>query len=514
MTTSPKSRIGRAGLPSRVLETSTQRSQHRHFSGQVRRNSGKPLLIMKFGGTSVGDAACMQKVVEIVQAVSRSNQVVVVVSAMSGVTNKLIEAATQAEAGNHTRVGGILGELRARHNAAAKVLIRSASEQDRVCGAIQELFQQGDLLCQGILCSREMTLPTRDLILSLGERLSAPLIAAALAERGVASDSIEATELVVTDSSHGAAEPTMNLTQDRCKVCLLPLLQQGITPIVTGFIGATVDGALTTLGRGGSDYSATILGAAINADEVIIWTDVNGLMTTDPRLVPGACTVPEISYHEAAELAYFGAKVLHPKTLRPVMQCGIPIWIRNTFAPERTGTRITPSGPRSGNGITALAALNDVTLITIGGLHITEVVRMLDRAVTAAAAIHTDVLLVSQLQNRLHLAVLSSRVEHMLEVLRDEFAAELEEKKIEWISAGPTAVIVTVVGRNLRSMPGIVERMVGALAQENVDVYAMAQSSSACNISLVVAQKNMQVALASIHQEFQLGELLDSTIAK
>ena len=160
------------------------------------------------------------------------------------------------------------------------------------------------------------------------------------------SEAIEATELIQTDSCHGSADPRMNVTGERCKARLRPLLRRGVVPVVTGFIGATAEGVLTTLGRGGSDYSATIVGAALDADEVIIWTDVDGLMTADPRLVPDASTIAEISYREAEEMARLGAKVLHPKTLRPVTQSGIPLWIRNTFAPELAGTKITPSGPQ------------------------------------------------------------------------------------------------------------------------------------------------------------------------
>src|SRR5207249_2049077 len=178
--------------------------------------------------------------------------------------------------------------------------------------------QCGERLCQGTILLRDLTLRARNAISSLCERLSAPLVAAALVEQGVNSEAIEATDVVVTDSYHGAAEPMMDPTRERCEARLRPLLEQGVVAVVTGFIGATSEGVLTTLGRGGSDYSATILGAALEADEVIIWKEVDGLLTADPRLVPGACTIPEISYREAAELAYFGAKVLHPKTLRAV----------------------------------------------------------------------------------------------------------------------------------------------------------------------------------------------------
>jgi aspartokinase/homoserine dehydrogenase 1 len=305
----------------------------------------KPLRIMKFGGTSVGDASAIQKVVEIIRGASSDGDLVVVVSAMSGVTNRLIEAATQAEAGNRQSVEMILEQLRKRHDAVVSALINSVPARTQVNRYMEQIFREGERLCQGTALLRELTLRARDSISSLGERLSAPLIAAALTECGVASEAIEATELIQTDSCHGSADPRMNVTGERCKARLRPLLQQSVVPVVTGFIGATAEGVLTTLGRGGSDYSATIVGAALDADEVIIWTDVDGLMTADPRLVPDASTIAEISYREAEEMARLGAKVLHPKTLRPMTQSGIPLWIRNTFAPELAGTKITPAGP-------------------------------------------------------------------------------------------------------------------------------------------------------------------------
>src|SRR5438132_6620748 len=262
---------------------------------------------------------------------------------MGGVTDKLVEAATQAESGNRAAVAVMFEGLAKQHGEAVSALIHSTAERSRIGQRIGETFEEGDHLCQGTIQLRELTLRARDSISSLGERLSAPLLAAALGDCGMASEAIEATELVVTDSYHGGAEPRMDLTRERSEARLRPLLEAGIVPVITGFIGATAEGVLTTLGRGGSDYSATILASALDADEVIIWTDVDGLLTADPRVVSGACTIPEIAYHEAAELAYFGARVLHRKTLRAVTQRGIPVWIRNTFAPERPGTKITRS---------------------------------------------------------------------------------------------------------------------------------------------------------------------------
>ncbi len=242
------------------------------------RSPKKPLVVMKFGGTSVGDASCIKRVAEIIRTASRQSNVVVVVSAMSGVTNKLLEAATNSETGDRSQVTAILQELRKQHNAVASELIRSTTGRNRIDRKVHGLFQEADALCQGTILLRELTLRARDAIASLGERLSARLVAAVLADSGVASEAIDATEVIVTDSCYGGAEPLMDLTRERCNARVHPLVRQGTIPVVTGFIGATAEGIVTTLGRNGSDYSATILGAALDADECIrkpfaLWFD-------------------------------------------------------------------------------------------------------------------------------------------------------------------------------------------------------------------------------------------------
>ena len=469
-------------------------------------NMNRPLRVVKFGGTSVGDAPRIRKVLDIIRDAARESDLVVVVSAMSGVTNKLVEAAAHSEAGNHEAVEMIFEELRERHRAVAGALIHSAPVRNRIHHEVEQVFQEGERLCRGTALLRELTLRARDSICSLGERLSAPLVAAALTECGVKSEAIEATELIVTDSCHGAADPLMDLTRKRCEARLRPLLREAVIPVVTGFIGATADGMLTTLGRGGSDYSATILGAALNADEVIIWTDVDGLMTADPRLVPGAATIPEISYREAAELAHFGAKVLHPKTISAVTPCGIPLWIRNTFSPELPGTRITPAGPSTDGGVKGLTAISEVALVTVGGPGIVGVPDVLGRTFATTAAVRANVLLISQSssQNDICLVVASSVAERTVEALRREFAQDLAHEKVEHITLDQTIAIVTVVGKNMRGS-GTVGRTFTALGRENVNVVAIAQGSSECNISFVVSKDDVKAALETTHREFQLG---------
>jgi len=322
---------------------------------------------MKFGGTSVGDANCIGRAAAIVKSTAAQRPVVAVVSAMSGVTNRLVAASQKAEQGEQEFISQLVAELQTQHVSALEALTGNTKSREETSVAIREVLGELDRLLRGTAMLRELTPRALDAISGIGERLSAPLVSAAVNELGVKAVAISATELIVSDPHHGRAEPLMGPTRNRAAARLKPLLDQKIVPIVTGFIAATPEGVQTTLGRGGSDYSATILGAALGAAETVIWTDVDGVKTADPRLVPEAQTIPEISYNEAAELAYFGAKVLHPNTLRPVTAAGVPVWIRNSFKPENPGTKITAKGDSSGGGVKALTAIKDVTMITVGG---------------------------------------------------------------------------------------------------------------------------------------------------
>src|SRR5216117_2110074 len=428
---------------------------------------------------------------------------------MSGVTNRLIEAAKKAELGNAGEAGAVIDALRKQHEITLTSLIPREEEHARTRPRLEEVLAEGRRLCEGTALLRELTPRALDAISSLGERLSAPLVAAAVKELGLPSETIEATELIVTDSFHGGAEPQMELTRAKSQARLRPLLEKGIAPVVTGFIGATAEGQLTTLGRGGSDFSATILGAALDADEVIIWTDVDGVLTADPRLVPEARTIPEISYREAAELAYFGAKVLHPKTLRPVLPAGIPVWIRNSFAPEKLGTKITQKGKSIGGGVKALTAIRDVALISLGGPGIVGVPDVIGRTFTTTAELRADVLLISQSssQNDICFLVSKPHAHATVDALRKEFAQDLAHEVVDHITVDPNVAIVAVVGENMRGTPGVAGRTLNALGKEKVKLIAIAQGSSETNISFVVDDKSMQAALRVLHREFGLGHL-------
>jgi bifunctional aspartokinase / homoserine dehydrogenase 1 len=470
------------------------------------KHAKRPLHIMKFGGTSVGDARCIGQVAEIVCEHSVQNDLVVVVSAMSGVTNQLIEAARRSAAGDPASAVAIFARIRDQHNAAMKVLIRSEDQKDEIAKKIRACCDEGERLCEEISTMRELSAKTMDSISSLGERLSAPLLAGALMERGLKSASLEATELIVTNCSHGNADPLMEPTRVRCEHRLRPMLLHGIVPIVTGFIGATPDGALTTLGRGGSDYSATILGAALGAHEVVIWTDVDGLMTADPRIVEDAATIFEISYREAAELAHFGAKVLHPKTVRALRQCGVPLWIRNTFAREHPGTRITPAGPTDNSHVKGLTATCDVTMLTISNVGLAGDAAILPFVSAAVAEIQPNVVVFWQTRSRndLRVTVSSADATAVVEALRRKLGQDAANTGVE-ISEDATTAVVTMVGKNLHGN-GVAARTCNALQQDGVNLIAMAQTpGSECNLSLAVSKREVNSSVNSIHREFRLG---------
>ena len=469
------------------------------------------LQVMKFGGTSVGDASCIARAAHIIARGAKQCRCVAVVSAMSGVTNRLIGAAKSAQAGHAKEAAAVMDALQKLHESVLDSLVKSEEERERVRQKIEAVLAEGRRFCEGTALLRELSPRTMDAISSLGERLCAPLVAAAVKELGLQSEAIEATELIVTDAFHGGAEPEMDWTRGKSHARLLPLLERGIVPVVTGFLGATTEGELTTLGRGGSDYSATILGAALNADEVIIWTDVDGILTADPRLVAEAQTIPEISFREAAELAYFGAKVLHPKTLRPVVLAAIPVWIRNSFAPDKPGTKITPEGHSRRGGVKALTAIQDVTLISVGGPGIVGLPDVVGRTFSTTAEVRANVLLISQSssQNDICFSVSSGDAQRTVEALRKEFAQDLAHQKVEHVTADPHIAIVAVVGQNMRGTPGVAGKTFNAMGKDGVNIIAIAQGSSESNISFVIEEKSVVPALRSLHREFGLQNSSD-----
>lgn len=463
-----------------------------------------PTLVMKFGGTSVGSPEAMEQCVRIVQETCcQWPQVVVVTSALAGVTDLLLESARQAANGERQFLHEAESRLRASHEAIANHLVGDLARRTQVNQEIVHLIAEFLNLCRAIAVLGEATPRALDAVASLGERMSVRLLAAALESAGLPAQFVEATQLIVTDDHFQNAHPDLKATQEQTRRVLGPLLDQGRLPVVTGFLGATPQGVTTTLGRGGSDYTAGILSAVLPADEVWIWTDVDGVMTADPRLVPNAVTIPELTYREIAELAYYGAKVLHPKTIRPVVDAGIALRICNTFNPTHPGTRLVADGAERKSGeIKAVTAIHHQRLITIEGRGMLGVPGVAARAFGAVASTGTSVPLITQASSEQSIcfAVPASANGVVIEALEKAFALELAQHDIDRIWSTGDVTILTVVGAGMIHTPGIAGRVFTALGRRRVNVIAIAQGSSEVSISLVVDSSDAREALLALHE--------------
>lgn len=465
------------------------------------------LIVMKFGGTSVGSVDALTKVVEIASKYRQeSHQLVLVVSAMSGVTNMLLDAAHKAEAGDEGTAHQVSAEIAKKHQEATLHFLGDTPLRESVMEEIEALLDEFEALCHGIRVLGELTPRALDVIGGLGERMSAPQVAAILSQAGIPAQAVVATDLIVTDSRFGAAVPIIEATAEKTEANLRPILKENKVPVVTGFIGATEEGIPTTLGRGGSDYSATILGRALKADEVWIWTDVNGVMTTDPRIVPQAHPISHLSYAEISELSYFGAKVLHSQAIRPARREGIPVRILNTFEPEHPGTLITAEAQESGKAVKAVTAIKNMSLITIAGPGMAGIPGVAGRTFTAVARTDTNVLMISQASSEQSICfvVPTTDVPKVIQSLERELVREIERRDLEPIKWESDAVILAVVGAGMKGTPGISGQLFGAMGREKINVIAIAQGSSEFNISLVVAQGDADRAVRTIHKQFEL----------
>jgi bifunctional aspartokinase / homoserine dehydrogenase 1 len=467
--------------------------------------SKRPLIVMKFGGTSVGSPDRMQGAAGILKEHSRHADVVAVVSAMGGATNMLIRAATQASLGMEEPWKGSRQELARRHREVADQLL-SAAEQASVLPRLAEQVKHFEDLCSGFTLLREITPRGMDTLSSLGEVMSATLMSAILRSHGLKSEAVDAVECIVTDENFGNASPLFNETSARTRERLGHLLKRGVIPVVTGFRGATREGVCTTLGRGGSDYSATILGSALDADEVWIWTDVDGVLTADPRLVPEARILPEVSYREAIELSFFGAKVLHPKTIQPVMQKKIPVWIKNSFNPSCPGTRIV-AAPKNGQaGVKAITSVNDAVLITLSGRNSVSFPQLATRVFNCLYLENVSTLMVTQssADNVLCFAIHRADLPRVKAELEKAFELEILHDYVGMLEVMPDVAIVVTVGENMKGTPGITGRAFGALGRKRINIIAIAQGSSELSISFAIKSSDMKEAVNSIHEEFHL----------
>lgn len=457
------------------------------------------LRVMKFGGTSVGDSQRIKHVAELVKKY-KSKETVVVVSAMAGVTDELLTVAKKVAHGlTEEDIKNIVGALREKHIITAKeAVLREFLEIPLI--SIEKLCHELEKLLIGISYVGELTPRSLDYVLSFGERLCAPILSGALNSIGVKSRWFTGYEAgITTNSNFGRASPIWDITNKRINEILKPLLKEYV-PVVTGFIAGDEKGRITTLGRGGSDYSASIIGSALNADEIWIWTDVDGIMTTDPRLVSDARTIKVISYIEAMELAYFGARVLHPKTIEPAMEKGIPVRVRNTFNPENEGTLIVREQERIEDIVKAVSVMKDVVMLNISGASMIGMPGIVARVFNALAEENINILMISQASSEANISFVIAKedLKKALKVLNKEF----KNNYIRQIDYLKDIAIIAVVGAGMIGTKGVAARVFKAVADAGVNIIMIAQGSSEVNISFVILEKDAKKAAEALHREF------------
>jgi aspartate kinase len=382
-------------------------------------------------------------------------------------------------------------------------LIPSEEERASVLANAKATLDGFVAICESVHVLSEATPRVLDRATSCGEPLVASLLAAHLRSLGVAAQAVNAEQVIVTDNTFQNAAPLLSDTRERCAEQVTPLMSEGVIPVIGGFIGATVGGAPTTLGRGGSDFSAAVLGQALAADEVWIWTDVDGVMTADPRLVPNAKVIPVLSYGEVGELAYFGAAVLHPRTIRPLVDERIPLWIKNTFNPDCEGTRIEAEACPVAGTVKAVTDIRGLSMVTVEGRGMLGVPGIAARTFEAVARCKANVLMISQASSEQSICFVipADVVPCVRRELEEEFALELSRCEIDRVGCLEGVGIVTALGAGMRGVAGVAGRLFTGLARYGVNIIAIAQGSSECSVSIVVAEGDVENAVHAIHEE-------------
>jgi aspartokinase/homoserine dehydrogenase 1 len=469
------------------------------------------MIVHKFGGTSIGDSGRFSNVADIIagqhsrEGDASRHGTAVVVSAMSGVTDQLIAGARAAARGETITYREIKTKLLNRHLEVVESLLTKSLTRLEIGGFVEDQVHDLERLYRSIAVLGELTPRGYDAVVSFGEQMSARILAAVLRERGIRSEAADATKLIVTDDSFGEALPLMDLTRNRLQERIVPLIARGLVPVITGFIAATEDGVTTTLGRGGGDFTAAIVAAGLNADEVWIWSDVDGILTADPNIVPQARTLGELSYAEAAELAYFGADVLHPKTIGPVIASGIPLFILNSFDPVQSGTRIVETPNPDRKRLPAIISTTGLSMIAAGSLDDAWTLQMSARALELLSNERLDVLMFSQSfsEHSLNLIVREQDQTHCLNVLsrelengkqRGAFSLETKEK----------VATISVVGVPGWNETGIVSHAFWALGKHGTRVIAVAQAATEYSVSFCIPEEQLADTVRFLHRELGL----------
>ncbi len=458
------------------------------------------MQVLKFGGTSVANADNIRKVVNIVGDAVKKDSTIVVVSALGGVTDLLLHAATLAAEGNET-FKEKLAFVEQRHLETVKHLL-PVTHQSQLLSLVKKSCNEIEDICNGIFLLRELTPRSKDRISSYGEWLSSQIIAATLKAQGIENTWKDSRELIVTNSNFTNAEVDFSATQ----VAINEFFphQPADLFVVPGFISADKDGITTTLGRGGSDYTAAIIAGALTAKSLEVWTDVSGMMTADPRLTANARIIPHISYQEAMELSHFGAKVIYPPTIQPVMTKNIPVWIKNTFSPGDNGTLIESMANRNGNIVRGISSINGIALLSLEGSGMIGIPGFSKRLFEALSNEKINVILITQSssEHSICVAVNAASASKAKQAVDSAFANEIALQKVEPLFIEADHSIVALVGENMKSHPGISGRMFSAMGKNGVNIRAIAQGSSEKNISTVIATRDVKKAINVLHEEF------------
>ena len=461
------------------------------------------MIVMKFGGTSVGSGEMIRKTAELVKREKR--QKVVVVSAMSGVTDKLINVSkTVIDLPTHVverEVDNFCRELRVHHQTAIMAAVSDLKERSLVLEKTLQLIEELKVALLGVGYLEELSPKSLDYIMSFGERLSAPIVAGALnslGEKSVALTGFEAG--MVTDSFFGRARPRNDLMKKTVKEKLDPYLSKGVTPVVTGFIGGDEGGRITTLGRGGSDYSASLLGRHLKVEEVQIWTDVDGIFSTDPKIVKGARLIPTLSYVEAMDLAYFGAKVIHSKMIEPAMIANIPVRVLNTFNPDSPGTLVVKRQERVEGVIKAVAIAKKVVIINLSGVGMMETPNIAGRVFSCLGEANINIVMISgSSESNLSFVVAEGDVEKSLALLGEEFEGSSIVDQVDLVR---DVAIITVVGAGMHGAKGIASKVFTTVSEAGANIIMIAQGSSEVNISFIVSEVDVVNVVQKLHEKF------------
>ncbi|MBP8975993.1 MAG: lysine-sensitive aspartokinase 3 [Bacteroidetes bacterium] len=455
------------------------------------------MIVMKFGGTSVEDAKAMNNVISIIQK-AQPQQPIVVLSAISGATTTFMKAASMSLDGQLDEAHARLNQLLERHIAIAENLIDDRPTIQQLILSFKRRFEELKNICHGIALLGELTNRSLDAIASIGERLSTLILAEAMEQRGLPVELVDARTFMITNDNFTAAMPLFDIVNEKVREIFPPLLQSGKIPLTQGFIGTTSKGITTTLGRGGSDYTASIIGASLGAKEIQIWTDVDGVLTADPRIVPNAQKLDTISFNEASELAYFGAKVLHPSTILPAIEKNIPVIVLNSKHPENTGTRIIAKPPSSNLTVKSIASKKGIIVINIISSRMLMAYGFLEMIFSIFNKYKTPVDLVSTSEVAVSLTIDNST--HL-----EQIVVELEQAAE--VNVFTDKAIVCVIGERIRSISGIARRVFNALG--DINVMMISQGASEINMSLVVNEVDVEETVKRLHSEFFEKQILE-----